>query len=79
MDFKQFKEENEIRNAGLNLKTAVVVILLISVFIFAIVGEDNVKPLIWYWATGMSALVLVCAIQDIIIARKIKALRKARK
>lgn len=78
IDMKQFREENEIRNKAINAKMVVVGILVLSVIVFTIIGKESTKSIIWYWVAFMGFLLVICIIQDIIVARKIKALREAR-
>ena len=72
--FADFKKRQDIRRVADNTKSAVLAILIVSVLVFAIAGDDAVKPYIWFWAAFMAALVLVCAIQDLINTIKIKRL-----
>lgn len=73
-DINKFREKRKLQEPAENSKIAVVIILVISVAIFTILGKDIVKQIVWYWAGGMSALVVLCAIQDFVISRKIKQL-----
>ncbi len=73
-EFEDFKKRQQITKLAENTKFAVVGILILSVIVFTLIGKDNVKSIIWYWAAGMSLLVIVCAIQDIVNRIKIKKL-----
>ena len=77
-DLEQFKQERKLQEPAENAKMVVVGILLISVIVFAIMGDDAVKPIIVNWAIFMGLLVIGCAIQDWTISRKIKELRSKR-
>lgn len=67
-----FRRKRELQEPAENTKMTVVGILLGSVISLTIIGKDNAKSLIWYWATFMTLLVIGCAVQDLIIRRKIK-------
>ncbi len=71
-DFENFKRECELREPAMNTKMIVVGVLVASVIVFTIMGKDNVKPIIWYWAAFMALLVIGCAVQDFMISRKIR-------
>lgn len=73
--FEQFKQENALRNKAFNLKSVVIAILLVSVIVFHFMDKATVRSFIEYWLVIMLGLVIVCAIQDIVISRKIKNLR----
>lgn len=62
------------RNAD-NFKMITVGILMLSLVIFTAVGKDNVKLIIWYWATGMVFLLFVNLVLDVIASRKDKEIR----
>lgn len=71
-DIDKFKRRIQIEKSGDNAKIAVVAVLLLSVAAFTVMGKQNVKPIIWYWAAGMSLLLIGCAIQDLLTRRKIR-------
>lgn len=70
--FDKFKRISEITKVADNTKMAVVVILIASLVAFTIMGNDNVKPIISYWGGGMFALLVICAIQDVLVKRKLR-------
>lgn len=73
-DFAKFKKRRELQEPAENAKMGVVGILIASVVIFSILGDDVVKDIIWYWAAFMTLLLIICAIWDIRIAIKIRKL-----
>lgn len=70
MSIEEFKQRRENERASENFKTGVVATLILSLIIFSGIGEENMKPIIWYWAAFMSALVIVAAVLDVIAWRK---------
>lgn len=71
-DFKKFRRKQELRAPAEFMKMAVVAMLVVSLIVFTAIGKDNAKSIVVYWAVFMSIMVIICAIQDILISRKIK-------
>ena len=74
--FNSFRVRRELQAPAENAKMVVVSILILSLFVFTVVDEESIRPIIWYWAGFMGLLLVGCAIQDLLIARKIKSLEK---
>lgn len=62
--FAKFKQRQEIVAFADNFKMVVVGILVLSVFVFSMVGDENVRPYIWHWAIFMTSLVIACGVMD---------------
>lgn len=73
-DFEKFKQKVELQRPAENTKVAVIIILVLSLGLFTIIGKEATKSIILYWAAFMTILMLGCAIQDILINKKVKRL-----
>ncbi len=70
--FSNLKERQALQKPAENTKMLVVGVLMSSVIVFSILGEEVVKHFIWYWAAFMALLLAGCIIQDIRISKEIK-------
>ena len=73
-EFDKFVARRRLQQPAEDTKMAVVGILLLSVFVFSMIGKQVVRQIIWYWVAFMVLMLIGCAIQDYIISRKIKKL-----
>jgi drug/metabolite transporter superfamily protein YnfA len=70
--FDKFKRKQEITRFSDNYKMFVVGVLVFSVIVFTIIGDEQAKLLLWDWVAVMVALVGTMIILDIINYVKIK-------
>lgn len=73
-NFNRFKKRRAIQEKAENFKMFVVGLLFISVIGFSFMDEQDVEKIIWFWAGFMAGLLIICVVQDILVARKIKRL-----
>jgi membrane protein YdbS with pleckstrin-like domain len=64
-DFDKLQQRIKLTEASSNFKMVIVGVLLVSVVIFTVMGEAEVRPIIWEWATGMLILVAIAVALDI--------------
>lgn len=75
-EMQNFREMQANRRPAEDVKMVIVVVMVVSVVIFSIVGDDKVRPYIWIWVVLMSLAVVLAAVLDIIAWRKNKALKE---
>ena len=73
-DMDNFKKRRAIQEGPENFKMGVVVVLVMSLFLFTAIGEENSRNIIWYWASLMVVLTAIAVALDIHAYLKIKKL-----
>lgn len=68
----RLRYHQEVHRLGDNMKMATVGLLVASVFVFTLIGEEAVKPIIWYWAGAMTVLLIINAAIDIRAGMKMR-------
>lgn len=71
---EDFRKRRAIQEGPENFKMFVVVVLVMSLFLFTAIGEENSRNIVWYWASIMVTLMAIAAFLDIRAHLKIKKL-----
>lgn len=72
-DIEELRKYEANHKLADNFKMITVGILVLSMVLFSVMGDDNVKPIIWNWATFMVAILIIDIVLDIIANKKDRA------
>ena len=71
-EYNKLLYREKISRTADNMKTLTIGIVILSLFVFAVIGDEAVKPIILYWAGGMFLLLAINLLLDYRVSIKMR-------